>query len=107
MASTRPTIKKCPTCGRRTKRTSEQNRRLWALYAMMASRLKPGGNLYTPEQYHIFAKLKFLGAVEHKLPNGSTMTIPNSSADLDVSEFTEFLTQVEAWAAEHNVWLED
>ena len=42
-----------------------------------------------------------------KLPNGKTLLIPHSTADLDVGEFSEYLSAVEAWANERGVYLED
>jgi len=40
------------------------------------------------------------------MPNGKTLQIPRSSADLDVSEFQDFMQKVEVFASEHDVWLE-
>ncbi len=89
------------------KRSSEANRRLWALYAAMADKLRPGDKVYTPTQFHLYCREKFLGAVDHELPGGRLMTIPNSTADLSVDEFNDYMTQVEALAAEHGVWLDE
>lgn len=102
-----PTIARCPTCKRRHKRSLPQNARLWAIYTAMSCKLRPGGEVYSPEHYHLYYKQKFLGAVDFKLPNGKVLTIPNSTADLDVAEFNEFMERVEADAAEHGVWLEE
>jgi len=35
------------------------------------------------------------------------VTIVRSSADLDVDAFSDYMTKVEAWAAERGVFLED
>src|SRR5690349_22765406 len=92
---------RCPTCKRRHKRTSEANRRLWAIYAAMSDKLRPDGKTYSPEQYHLYAKTRFLGCRDMELPGGKTLAIPNSSADLDADEFADFMASVEALAAEH------
>ena len=44
---------------------------------------------------------------EFELPSGQTMIRANSSAKLDTSEFGDYMTQVEAWAAENGVWLDE
>lgn len=41
------------------------------------------------------------------LPNRKILTLPKSTADLDTSEFHEYTEQVEHWAHEHNVWLDE
>lgn len=89
------------------KRSSEANRRLWALYAAMADTLRPDGKVYTPTQFHLYCRERFLGSVDHSLPGGKTMTIPNSTADLDTDAFMDYMTQVEALAAEHGAYLDD
>jgi hypothetical protein len=72
----------------------------------MSDKLRPDGKVYSPKQYHLYAKSRFLGSTDQELPGGKVMTIPNSSADLDVEEFSVFMEQVEALAAEHGVYLE-
>src|SRR6478752_3577303 len=93
--------KRCGTCGRPPRRSSEANRRLWALYAAMADKLRPDGKVYTPTQFHLYCRERFLGAQDYPLPRGKVMTIPNSTADLDTDAFTDYMAQVEALAAEH------
>jgi hypothetical protein len=100
-------IDRCPTCKRRLKRSSEANRRYWALLNLMAEKMRPEGQAYSVDNYHRWAKIKFLGCIEHKLPGGKTMTEPNSTADLDTAEFSDFMTKVEAFANEYGVFLED
>lgn len=73
----------------------------------MSSKLRPGGDVYSPEQYHLYFKKKFLGATDYRLPDKSVITIPNSSADLAVDEFSDFMSQVEAEAADHGCYLDE
>lgn len=98
---------RCPTCKRRMKRSSEANRRYWLLVHTIADRLEPQGITYSPDVWHTWLKSRFLGCDDVRLPNGKTLSLPRSSADLDVPEFNEFMEQVEVWAGEHDVWLAD
>lgn len=73
----------------------------------MADELRPDGKVYTPTQFHLYCRERFLGATDFELPGGKTMTIPNSTAELDPAEFADYMTQVEALAAEHGVYLDE
>jgi hypothetical protein len=100
-------ISRCPTCRRRLKRSNEANRRYWALLHAMAEK-EIRGKLYSADNWHLFCVSKWLGMTDHKLPNGSTLLIPQKTSELTVSEFNDYMTQVEAWANQHlGVFLED
>ena len=95
---------RCPACGRTVTRSTEQNKRYWVLVHAIAE--KPvQSTLYSPETWHIYIKQRFLGSREELLPNGKTVQVQHSTADLDVSEFNDYMTQVEAWASEHGIHL--
>jgi hypothetical protein len=98
---------RCPTCGRKHRRSNPANAKLWALLHEISDRVKPGGNSYSAEQWHTYFKSRYLGCDEVVLPNLKTLTIPRSSSALDVAEFGEYLDKIEAWAAERDVWLAD
>lgn len=98
---------RCPTCRRRMTRSHPANARYWLLLHRIAEKLKPQGKDYSPETWHHYFKSKLLGCDEFTMPNGTTLVIPKSSANLDVAEFNEFMTAVEAWAAEHDVYLDE
>ena len=100
-------LARCPTCHRRIKRSNPANARYWLLLHELADKLRPGGQAYSAEQYHEYYKSRFLGCDEMKLPNGKTLVLPRSSADLDSSEFAEYVGKVEADAAERGVYLAD
>lgn len=89
------------------KRSNPQNARLWSLYHKMSETLRPGGEQYSPESYHVYYKSLFLGRTEISLPNKQTMLIPRSTADLDVNEFSDFLDRVQADAAERGIFLDE
>ena len=98
---------KCPKCGREPKRSSESNRRYWALLALIADKVKVQGKLFSRTVWHEYFKEKLLGANEVTLPNGQKRVYSESSADLDKAEFSEYMDKIEVWAAEHDVWLEE
>lgn len=100
------TAKRCPTCGRREKRSNPANARYWLLLHTIAAKLRPGGHAYSAEQYHAYYKSRFLGCDDVALPNGKVLTIPRSTAQLESTEFGEYVTKVEADAAERGVYLD-
>lgn len=73
----------------------------------MSSKLRPDGKVYSPEHFHLYAKQRFLGCTDYELPGGKVVSIPNSSAELDVDDFNDFMAQVESLAAEHGVYLDE
>ena len=100
-------IDRCPTCKRRLTRSSASNRKYWSLLHIMAEKMRPRGQTFSAETFHLWAKSKFLGCTDHVLPSGKTLVIPNSTAHLDQEQFGRYLDQVEAFANEHGCWLED
>lgn len=98
---------RCPTCKRRIRRSTEANRRYWALLHAMAEKIHPAQQIFSADQWHLWARSKFLGCDDVKLPSGKVLTIPKSTADLDVAEFNAYMEQVEAFAAERGCFLAD
>lgn len=98
---------RCPTCKRLERRSTQANARYWLLLHEIAENVKPDKQAYSADSWHTYFKSKFLGCDEVKLPGGKVFQIPRSSADLDTGEFNDFQTQVEAWAAERDVYLQD
>lgn len=99
--------KRCPKCHRLMKRSNPANARYWLLLHLIADKIKPEGKTYTPEQYHIYFKSRFIGVDEVTLPNKRTIQIPKSSADLDTQEFAEYMAKVEEWAQEREVYMDE
>lgn len=99
---------RCPTCGRKRKRSNPANARYWALLAKIAAVVYHKGKLYPPESWHEDFKRALLGCDDVALPSGEVLTIPRSTADLTTDEFSDYMAKVEAWALdEHGVWLEE
>lgn len=57
----------------------------WSLLYLIAEKLRPGGVAYSAEQFHTYYKSRFLGCDDIPMPNGKTLTIPRSTASLDVA----------------------
>lgn len=100
-------IKRCPSCGRRERRSSQANALYWVLLHRIAEKLRHEGQQYSAEQYHWWARSKFLGCDDMTLPDGQVLTIPKSTAQLDVAEFSEYFERLQAWAAENDVYLDE
>ena len=98
---------RCPYCGMKTKRTSQQNKMYWALLTLINEQLKVKGQGYTAETWSEYLKRRYLGAHELVLPNGKTITITVSTSSLDKEEFAEYVDKCIAWAAEHSIVLPD
>lgn len=82
----------------RRKRTQKQNRRYWGngvLAQIAAQATTADGRMHSTENWHEVFKQMFIGVEE--LPNGRV--IGKSSTGLSTVEFSEFCTQVEAYAA--------
>lgn len=105
MATSRPSDR-CPACGRRNKRRNPQNAMLWALYHAMAEH-EWNGQRYSADSFHCYYKSRFLGCDEVTMPNGKTLQIPRSTADLDVAEFSDYFDKVQADAAERGIYLDE
>jgi hypothetical protein len=63
---------------------------------------------FGPQTWHLQCRKHWLGCDDATLPTGETMSIPRSTADLSVDEFSDYMTAVEAWAnARRNVYLDE
>ena len=60
---------------------------------------------YSADTWHLWLKQRFLGSKDIELPSGKTITVPKSTAALDVGEFNDYMGQVEAWASQHDIYL--
>jgi hypothetical protein len=99
--------KRCPVCGRPPKRSSEANRRYWALINAIAANLDVQGIYYSADSWHLYMKQRYLGADDVTLPNGKTIIQPKSTADLETAEFCDYMQQVEIWGHEHGIYLDE
>lgn len=81
----------------RRKRTLPQNRRYWGggVLAQITAQAVVNGRMYEAEVWHEQFKRMFIGVIE--LPDGTV--VGKSSTGLTTKEFSDFCTQVEAYAA--------
>jgi hypothetical protein len=97
---------RCPTCGRRNRRSNPQNALYWVLLHLAAARTW-SGQTYSADQFHLYYRSKYLGCDDVTIPGGKVMSIPRSTAALDVAEFSEYYGKVEADLAERDVYLHE
>jgi len=57
--------------------------------------------------WHEQCKRQWLGKRDFTLPSGETISVTNSTADLSVDEFSDYMTAVESWANSRGVYLPD
>ena len=72
-----------------------------------SEKLRPNGVEYSADTFHIYYKMKFLGADDVKLPSGKVVAVPKSSAELPTDEFHEYAFKVEADLNERGVYLDE
>lgn len=79
-------------------RSLEQNARYWAMLTAISQQAPEhmGGQWYSPEVWHEYAKRRFLGVEPGPYDTG----VPKSTTKLRVGEFADYMTQVEVWADE-------
>jgi hypothetical protein len=73
----------------------------------IAEGVKVGSDIYSADTWHLYFKSRYLGSHDVELPNGKVLTIPNSTKPSDVDAFSDYMTKVEAWAAERGVYLDE
>lgn len=86
-------------------RSVQQNRRYFAILNEIAEHVVVEGRKFSTEVWHEWAKGKFIGHEEIPLPGGGSLTRPISSTTLDVPAFADYMTQVEAFAAQQGILL--
>lgn len=82
---------------RKSKRTLEQNARLWALYRSIGDFIG-----VTDDDMHEYMGNKFLKYV--RTINGEDVVSIESTTKLDTKKMTEYQEKIEAWAATELGW---
>jgi hypothetical protein len=82
------------------KRSVAQNRRYWLMLRELAAIAWVNDRLYTDQVWHEQFKRQFIGCEEFVLPSGAIEQRGISTTTLSIEEFGEYMTQIEAWAAE-------
>jgi hypothetical protein len=92
------------------RRSNEANARYWALLHEISEKVKVNNKqqrYYPVNVWHEYFKSRFIGCDEMMLPNRHSLILPISTTTLDKAQFGNYMTQVEAWAAERGIYLED
>ena len=80
----------------KSKRSTEQNRRLWKIYQTLAEQAWVSGKRFSQDAWHEYCKRQFIGSEE--LPDGSQIGI--STTTLNTGEMTDYQNRIQAWAAQ-------
>ena len=84
-----------------TKRNSEQNKRYWGLVLKtIAANAWVNGQQFSADVWHEYFARKFGVCEDVTLPGGEVVTRRRSTTDMSVSEFTTYMGEVEAYAAQ-------
>ena len=82
-----------------SKRSIEQNRRLWKIYSKLADEAWVNGRRYSAETWHEYCKGMFLGYELKAMPDGTEVKTPISTTTLNTAEMTDYQNRLQAWAA--------
>lgn len=85
------------------KRSQLQNRRYWAVLRNIEEQIELDGQAYSVETWHRYFRGKYIGVSEIPMPGGDVQVEPLSTTKLTVAEFGDYMTAIEAWAAENGV----
>lgn len=99
-------------------RSVEQNSRYWALLSLVAHNVtvpkvdEGTGEIlsqrkFTREVWHDYFAMMFLIPHEEVYPDGTTQLVRARTSQLSRREFADYMTKVEAWAAERGVTFEE
>nr|DAR66794.1 MAG TPA: protein NinB [Caudoviricetes sp.] len=83
----------------KSKRSTEQNRRLWKIYGELADKAWVNGRRYSAETWHEYCKGMFLGYELKAMPDGSELKTPISTTTLNTAEMTDYQNRLQSWAA--------
>lgn len=88
-----------------TKRTAAQNRRYWGplLEDIEEQARGKNGETFTREAWHEWFAEQWVPRIEMQLPDGTLRTVRMSTTDLNTKQFSDYMTRIEVWGAEHGV----
>ena len=82
-----------------SKRSIEQNRRLWKIYGELADKAWVNGRRYSAETWHEYCKGLLLGFDVKSMPDSTEVKMPISTTTLNTAEMTDYQNQLQSWAA--------
>lgn len=80
------------------KRSTDQNRRYWALVTAIAKQAKIDGRQFGKDAWHEHLARRFGVCREMTLPDGASIMVRKSTADMDMQMFAAYLTRIVAYA---------
>lgn len=83
----------------KSKRSIEQNRRLWGIYSELADKAWVNGRRYSAETWHEYCKGVLLGFDIKAMPDGTEVKTPISTTTLNTAEMTDYQNRLQSWAA--------
>lgn len=84
------------------KRNSEQNKMYWAgILRYIAEQAWVNGQQYTADTWHEYFARKFGVCEDVTLPDGEVIVRRKSTTQMSVGEFSTYMTQVQAYAAQN------
>ena len=83
----------------KSKRSIEQNKRLWKIYQVIAESVWVEGRRFSSEVWHEHFKGVYLGVEEIDMPNGDVLKRPLRTANLKTDGMTQYQDSIQAWAA--------
>jgi hypothetical protein len=84
-------------------RTAAQNRFYWATLRQISEWVKPERKKYDPNVWHSYMKELFLRNELIELPNGELIEAEKTTTNLSKHDFSDYVTNVLAWANENGV----
>ena len=99
-------VVRCPKCGRRAKRSNEANRRYFALLGKLSTVVYQGKR-WSKREWHEMFKDMYIQPDIVTLPDGRRKVCDPHSSEMDTSEFQDYVTKVEVWCGERNVYLDE
>ena len=85
---------------RKSKRSTEQNRRYWAILRDVSESVWLNGKRYPDEVWHEQFKRMLIGMEEIPMPDGTIVVRGISTATLDVAAFGQYMERIEQWCVE-------
>lgn len=84
----------------KSKRSTDQNRRYWALVTEVAEQAWIDGKQFSKDAWHELLARKFGVCKEITLPDGGIVLVRESTGDMDVQTFSAYMTRIEVYAAQ-------
>lgn len=84
----------------KSKRSTSQNARYWALVTEIAEQSWIGGRQFDKDAWHELLARRFGVCKEITLPDGEIALVRESTGDMDVQTFSAYVTKIEVFAAQ-------